>query len=98
MKRGIKTRILIALRKVGLLCRKEIPYKPKLKISKSLDSSGKPTNHIDFMFAKNALQGVNKPNKARKICHYDYQSHTCRCGIDLQKLIEGNNCPLKQKP
>jgi hypothetical protein len=96
MKRGIKTKIFIGLRKLGMLCEKAEPYKPKLKLSKSIDAKGEDINHKDFMFAKNALQGVNKPNKARKMCHYDFQSHTCRCGITLEKLKNQEQCPIKQ--
>jgi rubrerythrin len=96
MKRGIKTRIFIGLRKLGMLCKKTEPYKPKLKIQKSLTYEGEVTNHKDFMFAKNALQGVNKINKDKKLCHYNFQTHTCRCGITVEKLKNQEQCPIKQ--
>lgn len=95
MKRGIKTRIFINLRKIGMLCKKTEPYKPKLKLQKSISYDGKHINHEDFMFAKNSLQGVNQLGKDKKMCHYDFQSHICRCGMTLEKLKLKQKCILK---
>lgn len=93
MKKNAK--LLLFLRKIGLLCKKKQPYKPKLKLSKSVNSLGKEINHKDIMFAKNALQGVAKNNKDRRLCYYDYTLHSCRCGLTLDKLKQNENCPLK---
>jgi hypothetical protein len=96
MKRGIKTRIFIGLRKLGMLCKKTEPYKPKLKLQKSLTYGGEIANHEDFMFAKNALQGINKSfSKDRKQCQYNFQTHICRCGITLEKLKNQEQCLIK---
>jgi hypothetical protein len=95
MKRGVKTKMFSFLRKMGMLCRKENPQNPRLRIKKSIDHNGNTTNHMDFIFAKSALYGVNKYNKDKKLCHYDFQKHSCRCGITLEKLKQNENCPLK---
>ena len=49
------------------------------------------------MFAKNHLPHIHKSNKDKKLCHYDFREHTCRCGIDLAQLKEGKRCGLDKK-
>ena len=95
-KRSVLTHVFLFLRKVGLLCKKQQPYVPKLKIQQSVSPSGDSINHKDFMFAKNALLHVNELGKEKKICHYNFRTHTCRCGITLSDLKSDNNCPLKK--
>jgi len=95
MKKGFKTNLFIFLRKIGVLCAKPKPYKPQIRIQKSVSPDGKTVDHEDLAFAKNAMMGVNKMKKDKKMCHYDYRTHSCRCGITLQDLKEDINCPLK---
>ena len=73
-KRTILTYVFLLLRKIGLLCKKEQPYIPKLKIQKSISYKGETIDHKDFMFAKNALMNVNDMGKERKLCHYDFRT------------------------
>jgi hypothetical protein len=95
-KRSVLTHVFLFLRKVGLLCKKQQPYVPKLKIQQSVSPSGDSINHKDFMFAKNALLHVNELGKEKKICHYNFRTHTCRCGITLSDLKNDKNCSLKK--
>jgi hypothetical protein len=95
-KRSVLTPVFLFLRKVGLLCKKQQPYVPKLKIQQSVSPSGDSINHKDFMFAKNALLHVNELGKEKKICHYNFRTHTCRCGITLSDLKSDKNCSLKK--
>ena len=95
-KRSTIMKILLLLRRIGLLCKKEQPYVPKLKIQKSVAPSGDSINHKDFMFAKNALLNVNELGKEKKICHYDFRTHSCRCGITLNDLKLDKHCSLKK--
>lgn len=69
--------------------------KSRLRIAKSIGVDGKEINHNDVIIAKSALYGVNKDNKDRKLCHYDFIKHTCRCGITLDDLKAGKGCPIK---
>jgi hypothetical protein len=95
-KRTILTYVFLLLRKVGLLCKKEQPYIPKLKIQKSISYKGETIDHKDFMFAKNALVNVNDMGKERKLCHYDFRTHSCRCGITLDDLKNNKQCSIKK--
>jgi hypothetical protein len=97
-KRRLSTYIFLSLRKIGLLCKKEQPKKPlKIRVQKTLNHNGEVISHDDFMFAKNHLPHVHKINKDKKLCHYDFREHKCRCGIDLQQLKEGKRCKLENK-
>lgn len=96
MKKGLKTQTLILFRKLGLLCRKPAPFKPQIRIQKSIAPDGTPIDHEDLAFAKNSLMGINIMGKDKKVCHYDYRTHSCRCGVTIQSLKEGENCPLKK--
>jgi hypothetical protein len=94
--KSLSSYIFFILRKIGLLCKKNIPTKPlRVKIQKTLNHKGEVISHEDFMFAKNHLPHVHKLNKDKKICHYDFRTHKCRCGIDLVQLKEGKRCSLE---
>ncbi len=69
--------------------------KSRLRIGKSIGVDGKEIDHNDIIVAKSALYGVNKHNKDRKLCNYDFIKHSCRCGITLDALKEGKGCPIK---
>ena len=90
-KRTALVYVFLFLRKIGFLCKKEQPYIPKLRIQKSISHEGEPINHKDFMFAKNALLNVNDLGKEKKLCHYDFRTHNCRCGITLNDLKIAND-------
>lgn len=96
MKKGLKTRTFLFLRKIGLLCSKPEPYKPHIRIQKSISPDGTPIDHENLAFAKNSLMGTNKMKRDRKVCHYDYRTHSCRCGVTIESLKEGEYCPLKK--
>lgn len=95
-KRNIKTSFLLLLRKVGMLCKKPQPFKPQLKIQKSVNAMGEDISHKDLMYAKNVLQGIHPTGKDKKMCHYNFRTHTCRCGMTLEKLKQKENCPLSK--
>lgn len=95
-KRNLTTHLLRMLRKVGMLCKKPVPQKPKLKIQKSVDADGNDISHDDLMFAKNILYGINNVGKNKKMCHYDFRKHTCRCGMTIEKLKAGEHCSIKK--
>lgn len=95
-KRNITTSFLLLLRKVGMLCKKPTPYKPTIRIQRSVDMDGESINHKDLMFAKNILSGIHSEGKDKKMCHYDFRTHTCRCGITIEKLKQNKNCPLSK--
>jgi hypothetical protein len=92
-KRNFNTGFLLMLRKIGVLCKKTPPFKPSIKIQHSVNSEGDTINHEDFMFAKNILQGINNVGKNKRMCNYDFRTHTCRCGVTLEKLKEIKKCP-----
>ena len=92
-KRNLKTSFLLILRRIGVLCKKTPQFKPSIRIQHSINPEGDSINHEDFMFAKNTLQGVNNVGKDKKMCNYDFRTHTCRCGVTLEKLKEIKKCP-----
>lgn len=98
MRRSFSTYIFLILRRLGLLKNKKYPKeKLTIKVQKTLNHNGEVISHDDFMFAKNHLPHVHKMNKDRKLCHYDFREHKCRCGVDLQQLREGKKCKLENK-
>jgi hypothetical protein len=95
MRRKLPTYIFLILKRFNLLCKRKLSYKPlKLRIQKTLNHKGEVINHEDFMFAKNNLPHIHKINKDKTICHYDFRTHTCRCGISLDLLKKGEKCRL----
>ena len=96
MKKGIKARIFIGLRDLGLLCKKEKPYKPRLKLQKSISPDGETIDHSDFTFAKNALSISHNVGRSKQQCQYNFSTHTCRCGITLDKLKNKQKCSYEK--
>ena len=92
---SIKLNILKSIRSITGKKKKPTVGKSRLRIAKSIGVDGKEIDHNDIIIAKSALYGVNKDNKDRKLCHYDFIKHTCRCGITLDALKEGKGCPIK---
>ena len=93
--KSLSSYIFFFLRHIGLLSKKPIPSEPlKVRIQKTISYRGEIISHEDFMFAKNHLPHIHKSNKDKKLCHYDFREHTCRCGIDLAQLKEGKRCGL----
>jgi len=87
------TYVLLIFKKIGLIYKKNKPEKPlKIRIQKTLNHKGEVISHEDFMFAKNNLPHIHKINKDKKICHYDFRKHTCRCGINIDLLKKGEKC------
>lgn len=82
---------------MGLLCKKKQKPKQQLRIQKSINSDGTLIDHEDFILAKKVLPNTTQLGKDKKSCHYDFRTHTCRCGITLDYLKMGSNCPIKQK-
>lgn len=94
-KRGFSTYLYLFMRKIGLLSHKKYPNeKLTIKIQKSVYFDGSEINHDDFMLAKNLLPKNYKGGKNKKTCQYDFRSHTCRCGINLQELKNGKKCSI----
>lgn len=96
--KSLSTCIFFILKKMGLLCQKNIPSKPlEIRVQKTINYTGEIISHEDFMFAKNHLPHIHNLNRDKKLCHYDFREHTCRCGIDLTQLKEGKRCGLENK-
>lgn len=94
-KSTLVTFIFLKLKKFGLLCKKNKEEKKlKIRIQKTLNHKGEIISHEDFMFAKNNLPHIHKINKDKKICHYDFRKHTCRCGINIDLLRRGEKCRI----
>jgi hypothetical protein len=95
-KKRLKYKFFGLLRSLGLLCKKTKPFQPTIRISKSINADGNKTDHIAFMEAKNLLYGANSLGKNKKMCYYDFQTHTCRCGMNLEKLRAEKKCGNKK--
>ena len=78
MKRDFKVRILIMLRRMGMLCRKPVPRKEGLRIAKTIypDTRLTPIESEQAVWAETILSG-------RRGCGYDTTTRTCsKCGVN----------------
>ena len=81
MKRGIKTSIFLQLRRWGLLCKKPIYKKPKLRIK----STVYPPEGTTLIDAKIHHHFVAKKLSAPNTCKFDVDTLSCECGITKEK-------------
>ena len=81
-KRSVKTKLLIQLRRLGVLCRKPKPHKYELKISHTIAPEGdtSPLKSARFVFLQNKIATI-------KGCEFDANKETCKCGVDINQFL-----------
>ena len=98
-KRSVKTKLLIQLRKIGMLCRKQKPHKYELKLSHTIMPEGdnSPLQSSRFVFLQNKVSSI-------KGCNFNPETEDCICGVDVDGFLGksdefGNlvmGCPKKK--
>ncbi len=83
-KRSIKTKLLIKMRKLGMICRKQQPHKYELKISHTIIPEGatSPTQAARFVFLQNKV-AMNDG------CKFNPDIEKCECGADVDAFLIG---------
>jgi len=75
-KKRLKYKLLGHLRNLGMLCKKPIEPKKRLRISHTIY----PDNRMSPIDVERAVWVENK-KKALKNCMFDTNTNTCKCGI-----------------
>lgn len=78
-RKSLKTFIFLRLRRMGMLCRKPRPYKPVVRVSKTVLPDKQLTNidrevHVYLETKKTAAKG----------CKFDTDTRTCECGYTME--------------
>ena len=81
MKKGIKTTLFLQLRRWGLLCKKPVYKKPKLRIK----STAYPPGDISLIDTKIHHHFVAKKLSAPESCKFNVDTLSCECGITKEK-------------
>lgn len=82
-RKSLKTFIFLRLRRLGMLCRKPKPYKPTIKIQKTVYPDVQLSNidreiHVYLETKKMAAKG----------CKFDTFKRVCECGYTMDKFGE----------
>ena len=82
-RKSLKTFIFLRLRRIGMLCRKPRPYKPVVRVSKTVLPDQQLTNidreiHVYLETKKVAAKG----------CKFDTEQRTCECGYTMNLFGE----------
>ena len=85
MKRGIKTSILLQLRRWGLLCKKPTYKKLKIKVQ----STVYPPEGTTSMDAKIHNHFAAKKISAPESCKFNIDTLSCECGVTKEKYSTG---------
>lgn len=89
-KRSVKTKLLIQLRRLGMLCKKQTPHKYELKIAHTVypDTIISPLEAARHVFIQNKLA-------ITKGCYFNPDTESCRCGNGVDEFLNG--CENKMK-
>ena len=82
-KSSLKTIILLRLRKLGLLCKKPAPYKPQVRVSKTVypDIEMAPIDREVHVYLEAKKMSVNG-------CKFDVVARKCVCGLTMDQFGE----------
>jgi hypothetical protein len=91
-KRNIKTKLLLWLRHRGMLCKKPVEVKRRIKISHTVY----PEGNISPIEAERAVWVENK-KAGIKGCMFDVDKKSCTCGVKSIDDFARGNCKKKKK-
>jgi hypothetical protein len=92
-KRNLSTKFLLALRHLGMLCKKPVPVKPVIKISHTVLPDGyiSPIDSARHVWLENKKSGI-------KNCEFDIDAGRCeRCGLTVDGFSRGECTKRKVK-
>jgi hypothetical protein len=91
-KRNIKTKLLLFLRRKGILCRKPTEKKRRIKISHTVYPEGivSPIDAERAVWVENKKSGI-------KGCVFDVDGRKCECGVKSIDDFARGNCKKKKK-
>ena len=92
VKRDFKTRLKLMLRHMGMLCKKPVPEKHRIRIAYTIYPEGRE-RPID---AERAVWVENKKS-ANKSCKFDVDKRRCECGVGSIDQFAHTGCPTKLK-
>lgn len=90
-KRNLKTKMLIAMRHLGMVCRAPKPEKTGLRIERTVypDNRLTPIDSEVYVYLETKKQSY-------KNCKFDPETRTCQCGVTLDNF-GAYGCPDKNK-
>jgi len=91
-KRNLSTRLLIVMRRFGMLCRKTKPEPIRLRIAKTVY----PEHRMAPIQAERAVWAENK-KATLKGCQFDVVTNSCSCGITNIESFANNECPKRKQ-
>ena len=90
-KRNLKTKVLIGMRHMGMLCRAPKPEKTGLRIERTVY----PDNRLTPIDSEVYVYLITK-KQSYKNCEFNPETRTCQCGITLDNF-GAYGCPNKNK-
>jgi hypothetical protein len=91
-KRNIKTKLLLWFRHRGMLCKKPVEKKRRIKVSHTVYPGG----NISPIEAERAVWVENK-KAGIKGCMFDVDTQKCKCGVKSIDDFARGNCKKKTK-
>ena len=90
-KRNLKTKVLIGMRHMGMLCRAPKPEKTGLRIERTVypDNRLTPIDSEVYVY-------LETKKRSYKNCKFDPETRTCPCGVTLDNF-GAYGCPDKNK-
>lgn len=89
-KRGFKTSFLLMLRRAGLLCKKPVQTRKRIRVAKTIYPNGyaemRPIDAEIHVFLQN--KKAVSPN-----CRFDVEARRCSCGVMGAELFAAEGCP-----
>ena len=106
-KRNITTSFLLALRRVGMLCKTPVEPTPRIRVTKTVH----PDGTVDILPARVQSKDIinttpmksevhvwiENKKSALKNCQFDSETSLCPCGVDLDDFASSGCSKSKRK-
>ena len=91
-KRNTKTKFHLWLRRIGMLCKKPVKQKQRIRISRTIY----PNGDVSPIDAERAVWVENKKS-AIKGCKFNVDTQSCECGVKSMDDFARGNCVKNSK-
>lgn len=92
-KRGFKTSFLLMLRHAGMLCKKPVEPKRRIRVARTVYPNGysemRPIDAEIHVFLQNKKAAFPE-------CRYDVEARRCSCGVMGADLFAAEGCSVKK--
>ena len=89
-KRGLKTSFLLMLRHAGMLCKKSVEPKKRIRVARTVYPNGysemRPIDAEIHVFLENKKAVSSN-------CRFDIEARRCSCGVMGVELFAAEGCP-----